>query len=886
MPLAPGTRLGPYEVIVAIGAGGMGEVYRARDTKLQRDVAIKILPELFAADPDHLTRFSREAQTLASLNHQNIAHVYGVVEVPPEAGNHRVGIVMELVEGQDLAQRLARGALPVDDAIELALQIACGLEAAHERGIVHRDLKPANVRVTPDGTAKILDFGLAKAVDDAGSRDAAHAMNSPTFTSPATQLGVILGTAAYMAPEQARGKAVDRRADIWAFGCVVYEMLTAKRPFGGETVTDALAAIVKEDPDWSALPRDTPASVRELLRQCLVKDPKQRLRDIGDARIALERIGAGTAEEPVAAAAVLPARASRTRVGAMILGAVAVATLAALVTWLAIRPAASVPPPLARFATALPLEALPLRTGGTGVAFAPDGTSVVYAAQPVLANAPGLFRRRLNALEVEKIPNTEGALAPFFSPDSRWIGFFTDRGLMKISVDGQGLMKICDRTRFSRGSWAPDGTIILGTSQAYANGPLAKVSAAGGTPVDLTSLAERETAHQLPHVLPGGRHVLFSAIRPDRSDVAIVSIEGGTHQPLGLEGSGAMFVPPDRMLFAKGRAIFVVEFDPRTNRASGTPMQVLDEAAVGSFAANVWVPAVGVDAAGSAAFLNKGGTSTPRWIAPASSPISVPAADYRQPILSPDGRRFVVSAGAAPAEIWVIDLDRGTRLMLTTAGDNIWPIWSHDGQRVIYTGATGDLMSVPADGSGKPEVLLGRHGSVSVMPTSVARDGSFVVVNAEDRSAARGGRNRDIWIVRQGQKPEPVVATDGDDRTGVVSPDGRWLAYSSSTSGRYEIYIKDLTSGRTIPVSSQSGTTPRWPRMDTLYFLGVRELMRVPIQLDPFKPGAPVLAVAMPPNNGYDVTADGRVLIIEPKSSPTGTRDMLHVLLNWGSSLK
>ena len=406
MPLTAGTRLGVYEISGALGAGGMGEVYRARDTTLNRDVAIKILPELFAVDPDRLIRFTREAQTLASLNHQNIAHVYGV-----EAR----ALVMELVEGEDLAQRLERGPMPVEDAIEIALQIACGLEAAHERGIVHRDLKPANVRVTPEGTAKILDFGLAKAVDDAGSRSAANVMNSPTFTSPATELGVILGTAAYMAPEQARGKAVDKRADIWAFGCVVYEMLTAKRPFGGETVTDMLAAIVKEEASWQALPPATPPSLRRLLAQCLIKDPRQRLRDIGDARIALERMVAGAADDQAPAAVAPPSvHVRRPFIAALALGAIGIALSVAIATWLLTRSTPVPPPPLARFVTPLPLEALPLRTNGSGVAFSPDGRTVVYAAQPALLTAPVLFKRNLDAVDVERIPNTDGAYAPFF----------------------------------------------------------------------------------------------------------------------------------------------------------------------------------------------------------------------------------------------------------------------------------------------------------------------------------------------------------------------------------------------------------------------------------------------------------------------------------------
>ena len=875
MSLVRGARLGPYEITAQVGAGGMGEVYCARDTRLNRDVAVKVLPELFANDPERLARFTREAQTLASLNHPNVAQVYGVE-------GH--ALVMEFVPGEDLAQRIARGALPLDDAIDVAKQIACGLEAAHERGIVHRDLKPANVRITPDGVVKVLDFGLAT---DGNPKGVPYDVdNSPTFTSGPTEMGMILGTAAYMAPEQARGKPVDKRADIWAFGCVLYEMLTAKQPFNGETVTDTLAAIVKEEPDWTAVPPATPPAVRRVIAACLVKDPRQRLRDIGDARIALEQANADPAGQTRAPAAAAPPAGGRAL--ALIATALPIAVVASLATWLLVRPAPAPALPLSRFTTPLPLDALPLRTGGTGVAFAPDGTTIVYAAQPALTTSPVLFQRKLNALDVEKVAQAQAATAPFFSPDSRWIGFITDTAVMKVSIDGQGLAKITDRTRFSRAAWGPDDTIILGTSQIHSNGPLAKVSANGGTPADITTLNGNELAHQLPHVLPDGRHVLFSVISPGRSELAIAPIAGGAHQLLGLEGSGAMFVPPGHLLYARGRSLFAVPFDPRRNEVRGSPNQVLEDAGVFSGATNVWIPLVAVDRAGSIAYLNKGGTlSTLRWMAPTSTPLSVPDGDYRTPRLSPDGGRVVVAASAAPSEIWVIDLDRGTRLLLG-AGGGTAPIWSHDGKRIIYLAASGEIMTVPADGSGTPEVVLARQPSISVAPTAVALDGSFIVAGAEDRVSSPVSRNRDIWIIRPGQKPEPIVATPADERGGAVSPDGQWLAYSSSVSGREEVYIKHLAgSGRTIPVSSGGGILPRWPRMDSLYFLGPRTLMRATIGGDPLAARAAVEITVIPQNmGGIDIDKDGRILIVEPRAGGAGTRDALHVLLNWGPSLR
>ena len=742
--------------------------------------------------------------------------------------------------------------------------------------------------MTPDGTVKVLDFGLAKVADSDGTAKGApyDVDNSPTFTSAPSEVGMILGTAAYMAPEQARGKPVDTRADIWAFGCVVYEMLTAKRPFVGESMTDTLAAIVKEDPDWAALPASTPTALRELLARSLIKDPKNRLRDIGDARIALEQANAhpaGRTAAPVAAAAPVRGRAF-----ALLASALPIAAVASLVTWLLVRPAPAPPLPLSRFATPLPLDALPLRTGGTGLAFAPDGTTVVYAAQPALNASPVLFQRKLNALDVEKLAHTSAATAPFFSPDSRWIGFITDTAVMKVSMDGQGLAKICERTRFSRAAWAQGDTIVLGTSQIHSNGPLAKVSASGGTPADITTLTGNELAHQLPHILPDGRHVLFTVISPGRSALAIVPLSGGAHKLLGLEGSGAIFVAPGHLLYARGRTLFAVPFDPGSNEVRGTPNQVLDDAGVFSGATNVWIPLAGVDRAGSIAYLNKSGTlSTLRWIAPTSMPVSVPDGDYRAPRLSPDGRRVVVAANAAPSEIWVIDLDRGTRLLLS-AGGGTSPIWSHDGQRIIYLAASGEIVSVPADGSGKPETVLARQPSISVTATAVAPDGSFIVASAENRVSSPVNRNRDIWIIRPGQKPEPIVATPADERGGAVSPDSKWLAYSSTASGREEVYIKSLAgSGRTIPVTADGGTLPRWPRMDSLYFLGARTLMRAPISGDPLVIGAPGEVTVVPQNmGGIDIDRGGRILIIEPRAGAAGTRDALHMLLNWGSSLR
>jgi Tol biopolymer transport system component len=896
MSLSPGGRLGPFEIIAALGAGGMGEVYKAHDTHLNRDVAIKVLPDLFAADPERLTRFTREAQALAALNHPNVAQVYGV-----EGGALVRALVMELVDGEDLAQRLARGAIPVDEAVQIARQIACGLEAAHERGIVHRDLKPANVRITRDGAVKVLDFGLAKAADprpdgpaglpnsDATSQGFGPAVPSlPTSTSPPTAMGMILGTAAYMAPEQARGNPVDKRADIWAFGCVVYEMLTARQPFSGDTMTDTLAAILKETPDWTALPASTPPPLRRLVEHCLVKDPKQRLRDIGDARIALERIAAGSPERSDSRRAV---RQGRFGIVHLLVAAAAVALVASLATWWLARSAPAPAPPLARFSLPLGFESLPLRSGGAGVALAPNGSAIVYAGQPVLLSSSVLYRRRLGALDVERIPGTEGALAPFFSPDSRWVGFFTDKAVMKVPVDGGGVSKICDRTTFSRGDWAPDGTIVLGTAQAFAPGPLGKVPASGGTPVPLTALAGKETIHQLPHLLPDGKHVVFTAVSPDRTDLAIASLDGGPHALLDLEGSGGQFVPPGTLLFARGTVMFAVPFDPRRRRATGTPVQVLDDAGVYGGGSRVWIPMLGVDASGSLAYVTKGGpASTLSWVAPGKAIQAIPApeAEYGALRLSPDSRRAVVTIGSAPPDIWIVDLERGTRLRLTSTGGSS-ATWSPDGSQIAYASVDTGVMSIAADGGGSPQVILPPQAGISVLPTGWSPDGKSLLVTAENRSASGSARNRDIWIVRPGQTPQPLLASPADERGGVVSPDGHWLAYASSISGREEVYVRAFPGpGATLPVSSEGGTLPKWSHTgDAVFYLATGpRMMRAAFRGSPPQVGVPAVSFSLPPTfGGTDLAADGRFLVSTQKNE-TAPREVLNVLLNWGHSLR
>ena len=510
MALTPGTRLGVYDVTEQIGAGGMGEVYRARDAKLNRDVALKILPEAFASDPDRLARFTREAQTLAFLNHPNIAHIHGLEESDPSAGSGQavvLALVMELVAGEDLSQRIARGAIPVDEALPIARQIAEALEAAHEQGIVHRDLKPANIKVRGDGVVKVLDFGLAKAMDPRSSSSAAATLaNSPTLTTPAATLaGVILGTAAYMSPEQARGRAVDKRADIWAFGCVLYEMLTGLRPFGGDDVTDTIAAVVRADPDWSKLPADTPTAIRRLLRRCLEKDRVRRLPDAADARLEIDE-----ALSPVAGVGNLEhaAHPASAAVGAgwqRALPGVSTSTLAAglavvLMLWAPWR--RPLPPTPVRVSAQLGADVSLAVGAGDAMSLSPDGSIIAFVARQGAGTRPRLYVRRLTQLQAAPLSGTEDADGPFFSPDGQSIGFFAEGKLKKISVMGGAANFVCDAPNGRGGAWSEDDTIVFLPNTA---GSLMRVSSAGGTPEPLSALAEAKPPALAPDASWGRR---------------------------------------------------------------------------------------------------------------------------------------------------------------------------------------------------------------------------------------------------------------------------------------------------------------------------------------------------------------------------------------------
>ena len=571
MALAAGTKLGSYEVVAAIGAGGMGEVYRAHDTKLGRDVAIKVLPEAFAHDPERLSRFQREAKILASLNHPNIATIHGL-----EQSGDTSYLVMELVSGETLAGRVKAGPIGIEEALKIAVQIAEALEAAHEKSIIHRDLKPANVKVTPEGKVKVLDFGLAKAF--AGDTTNEDLGNSPTLSAAATMQGTILGTAAYMSPEQARGKACDKRTDIWAFGCVLYELLTGRQSFDGETTTEILAAVLRGEPDWQALPETTPFSIRALLRRCLQKEMNKRARDAGDARIEIEEALAAPATAELTTTA--PTKRFRT-LGwrALIFGLSAVllgAAIAGLAVW-NLKPApAPTLQPVTRTVINLPSgQQLAGLENGPAVVLSPDGTRLAYSA--FQGGNQQLYLRALDSVEATPIPGTEGAMNPFFSPDSQWLGFFADGKLKKVSVSGGAAVTLAVASNPGGASWGSQGIIAFAPTQV---GALQQMQEAGGTPQPLTHFEKADATHRWPEFLPGGRALLFAAapnsINFSIGQIAVQLVGTGERRNLIQAGMSPRYAPSGHLIYAQGGSLMAVPFDPQHLATTGTAIPVVE----------------------------------------------------------------------------------------------------------------------------------------------------------------------------------------------------------------------------------------------------------------------------------------------------------------------
>ena len=886
LTITTGSRLGVYEITAPLGEGGMGQVYRARDTKLDRDVAIKVLPEAFAHDADRLARFMREAKTLAALNHPNIAHIHGL-----EESGGITALVMELVEGDDLSQRIARGTIPIDEALPIAKQIAEALEAAHEQGIIHRDLKPANIKVRADGTVKVLDFGLAKALDPAAA-SSPEAMNSPTITSPAmTQAGMILGTAAYMAPEQARGTAVDKRADVWAFGVVLYEMLTARRLFAGASVSDTIAAVLTREPDWSTLPAGTPAPIQRLLRRCLQKDRKRRLDSAAGARLEIDDALTASPTAEGASAAGVPAAAapSRGRLPWMVATAAAVVGMVAL-SFPALRDLRRTPPPAPpemRVEITMPATDAPLE-----FALSPDGRSLVFVAS---GDGPSrLWLRPLDQTEARPLAGTEGATSPFWSPDSRSIGFFAAAKLLRLDLAGGAPQVLTPVTGTSAGgSWSADGTILFARQRS---GPLWRVAAAGGEPVMVTELdLPRQAGHLSPRFLPDGRYFLFRvAGMPEAAGIYLGALDGGAPTRLTAADSGGAFLPPDRVVFVQGGRLMARRLDLAGRALTGDPVTLAD--GVGSFA---------VSEAGPVAYRASGRAARQlTWVDRAGKAVGVAsepdANESREsPELSPDGRRVAVQRTVqGNTDIWLRDLLRGgmTRLTFDAALDVV-PVWSPDGMRIAFTSnRTGvyNLYLKASNGSGTEQQIL--DSPITKAPQDWSMDGRWLTYY--EQGAATG---RDLWALEMtGPDPTPrvVANTPAEETLAQFSPDGRWMAYQTNESGRFEVVVQAFPeAGGKWQVSTAGGAAPRW-RADgkELYFLapdatmmavsvtaaGVSFGTSTPVALFPTRAVDGGTATVDRPQ--YAVARDGRFLINQPVADATAAP--ITLILNWNPDEK
>jgi Tol biopolymer transport system component/predicted Ser/Thr protein kinase len=811
MAMTPGARLGPYEILAELGKGGMGEVYRARDTKLNRDVAIKVLPELFAADAERLARFSREAQTLAALNHPNIAAIYGIEDR---------ALVMELVEGQDLSEIIAGApALHLADVLAIARQIADALEAAHELGIVHRDLKPANIKVRPDGTVKVLDFGLAKAVSPEGSSAASNPSNSPTLTARATQMGMIIGTAAYMAPEQARGKVVDRRADIWAFGVVLYEMLTGRRLFAGDEISDVLAAVLRQDVDLASLPPEVPPSVRRLLRRCLEKDPRKRLSSIGDARLELTELDeqaprATTTEPPVGRAPF---------VMAALTGALVTALIAAgLWAWFG-RGTAAAPSGISRV-TLLPPEGLPLYPDPAEVAISPDGKWIAMVTGDITAlSSTSLWIRATDALAPRRVEGGDGAHLPFWSPDSTQLGFFANGKLSTVPVGGGRITVVCDAPTGRGGSWSSNGTIVFAPDGA---GSLYKVPAGGGTPAAVTTLdaALKETAHRFPDFLPDGDHFIYVALpgRGGMLDAFIGSLSGSGRESLGTFETGPAYVAPGWMVFARQGGLAAQAFDATQRKLSGDII-TLDDMPGGSGDPNTqWTGGKPVSASmtGTIAYLKDPSFYTKAvWLDASgreTGSIALQRGAYLGVKIAPSGTQaaLVRQTSRNESNISLLDLARASVVPISSgSGMNSAPVWSPDSTKVVFAsdrdGPSNFFIKDVTTGSA--EQVFYQSPSLFKTPTAWSYDGQRIVFNQLDP-----GRFQNLyWIPTSGDlKPVRVVDTVYRDVDGSLSPDGRWLAYLTDDTRTLNILVQPFPGPGPSVVVTNSGALTAWWRRD------------------------------------------------------------------------
>jgi eukaryotic-like serine/threonine-protein kinase len=868
--LSAGTELGPYRILGPLGAGGMGEVYRAHDTRLQREVAIKVLPAAVSEDPDRVARLTREARLLAALNHPYIATIHGL-----EVAGASHAIVMELVEGPTLDDRLAQGPFALETALELARQIAEALAAAHVKGVIHRDLKPANVKLTASGTVKVLDFGLAKAM----GTDARDASGAPAVTEGASREGLVTGTPGYMSPEQARGLPLDARSDVWAFGAVVYEMLTARPAFGRREPGETLVAITLREPEWDRLPPDVPAGLRRMLRRCLERDPRRRLHHMADARIEIE----DAAREPVAGAAgpTPPGRRERGwRVAAVSL---ALAWVAALAAWWLSAPAERPERRVVEITT-------PRTSDPWSFAIAPDGRRLAFVADH--DGTPALWVRALDAASPQLLPGTQGARRPFWSPDSRSIGFFANSELRRVDARGGAAQTVAYALAGTTATWGPDGTILFSSTAAPS---LRRVSASGGAAEAATTPGPESTGHRHPQFLPGGRNFLFFAGGPDAvRGVYLGSLGSASTTRLVLSDTQGVYVSPGWLLFVRQGTLFAkrLHLDERTT--SGEPVVVADSVAfepiegTGAFSASdgglvayregrpsltrlAWFDRSG-EARGLLGSLEQTGLTNLR--------------------LSPDGRRVAAERSLQnETDLWLLAAARQTRF--THASDGRMtrlPVWSPDGARIAFESVrSGSVaLSVKASTEDGAEEVLFESPAIKI-PCDFSPDGRFLVYYVPDPTTGT-----DLWLLPLASRvPSVFLRTDANELWGQFSPDGRWMAYQSNETGRYEIYVRPFPAGGgPIAVSTAGGVYPRWSRDGKeLYFIAPdAKLMASPIRTTAtgLEPGEPVTLFQTRRLGGglnvigrshqYDVARDGRFLI---NVESEGGAAPITLLMNW-----
>jgi len=859
MPFFPGSRLGPYEILSPVGAGGMGEVYRAHDPRMGRDVAIKVSAERFS------DRFEREVHAVAALNHPNICHIYDV------GPNY---LVMELVEGATLADRIKRSALPLEEALTIARQIADALEAAHEKGIIHRDLKPGNIKITPDGVVKVLDFGLAKIAECAAI--AQNPENSPTLTMDDTRMGQILGTAAYMSPEQARGLTVDKRADIWSFGVVLLELLTGERTFAGETFSDTLSAVLTKEPEWEGVPHQA----RRLLRRCLEKDPKKRLRDIGDAWDLLnQKTEAPTAKNDL-----------RWKVVAGVLGLGLIGSIGAL--WRQASVSTTLQP-LVRLDLDLGPDVSLGSSMGPAAALSPDGTRLAFASQAADGTSR-LFARRLDEPKAAPLPGTEGAYTPFFSPDGQWVGFFAQGKLKKARIDGGETVSLCDAYSARGGSWGQDGNIVAAFDPQTT---LSQIPAEGGKPIAITELRRDtgEFSHRWPQVLPGGRAVLFTASSRyanfEDAEIAVVTLKDRKRKTV-LEHGGMFprYLATGHLIYIAKGILVAAPFDLEQLELRGPPVKVLEDV---PSRLSLGFAQLDFSRSGTLSYLKSQGLNAMQWLDERGNTVTIgaEAARYVAIRLSPDGARVAATINdAATSTVWVYDWQRGSKWLLSKDLDAEGsPVWSPDARFVVFE-STGGIFWTRSDGAGRPQPLT-RSKNLQI-PGSFSPDGKRLAY-----AELIPGAGAEVRIVRvesasgglRAGEPETFLKTPTVSSFPAFSSDGRWLAYSNPEGGNYEVYVRAFPdNGAQWQISNVGGMFPVWSRNGHELFYRTED-QRVMVvdygtKADSFVPGKPRLWSGKRLANvgligNFDLTADGKRLVVLMPAGPEAQESQRHIML-------